>query len=140
MIVISAFSRTISSLESCLNFISRFYSIRCTMLSRIALVAASALTLISTSSASALIGKRWDTPLPSCTDFTPYVYAGCFNDPSTPSALIFRAVTLDGQNMTVETCVSFCKGENSGFIILVHLIRACFLQDFQCSCFTNCSY
>jgi hypothetical protein len=57
--------------------------------------------------------KRWSPPLPSCTTFPPFVYAGCFNDPSIPSALIYRATELSNTNMTVEICVAFCKGRYS---------------------------
>jgi hypothetical protein len=38
--------------------------------------------------------------------------AGCFNDPSTPSALNYRATELSNSNMTIEVCVSFCKGKS----------------------------
>ena len=72
-----------------------------------ALIAASAISLAG---ASAVV-KRTPEVLPSCTDFTPFTYAGCFSDPTNnPSALNFRATTLQISTMTVNTCVSFCKG------------------------------
>jgi hypothetical protein len=45
---------------------------------------------------------------PSCTNTTSFVYAGCFQDPSSPRALPFSGPS--NSNMTVETCVAFCKG------------------------------
>lgn len=54
--------------------------------------------------------KRWGVPLPSCTDFTPFVYAGCFTDPPSVGALSYRT-DLDFNNMTIEACVDFCKGK-----------------------------
>jgi len=60
----------------------------------------------------ASVVRRWNIAGPSCTDFTPFVYAGCFSDPSSPRALPFSSSTLNTQNMTVEICVAFCKGTN----------------------------
>jgi hypothetical protein len=71
-------------------------------------VASAALVLHHGVSASAV--RRWDTGGPSCVDFTPFVYAGCFSDPSSPRALPFSSSSLNTQNMTVEICVAFCKG------------------------------
>ncbi|CAG8980407.1 hypothetical protein HYALB_00003972 [Hymenoscyphus albidus] len=49
---------------------------------------------------------------PSCVDFTPYVYGGCYQNPSNgPHTLLFNS-DLDSQNMTVEKCVAFCKGNS----------------------------
>jgi hypothetical protein len=48
-------------------------------------------------------------PQPSCTDFTPFAYKGCFQDLSSPNALLYSS-GLNTQNMTVEICVAFCKG------------------------------
>ncbi|KAH8658736.1 WSC domain-containing protein [Tricladium varicosporioides] len=50
---------------------------------------------------------------PSCTDFTPFVYAGCFEDPPSPAphTLLYTS-GLSTQNMTIETCVAFCKGNS----------------------------
>jgi hypothetical protein len=72
--------------------------------------ASAALVLCQGVGASAV--RRWSTAGPSCTDFTPYVYAGCFSDPSSPRALPFSSSDLNTQNMTVEICVAFCKGAN----------------------------
>ena len=72
-------------------------------------VAASA-TLALCQGVGATVVPRWNTAGPSCTDFTPFVYAGCFSDPSSPRALPFSSSDLNTQNMTVEICVAFCKG------------------------------
>lgn len=54
------------------------------------------------------IFKRNQEPSqPSCTDFTPFVYAGCFQD-GNPDTLLFKGP--NNKNMTVEQCVAFCKG------------------------------
>jgi hypothetical protein len=63
--------------------------------------------------------RRWNTAGPSCTDFTPFVYAGCFSDPSSPRALPFSSSNLNTQNMTVEICVAFCKGTDTLTLITV---------------------
>ena len=73
--------------------------------------AAAALTLVSGVNAGGYpVMKRNQEPSqPSCTNFTPFKYAGCFQDPSNPErALLFSGPST--QNMTVETCVAFCKG------------------------------
>jgi hypothetical protein len=73
--------------------------------------AAAALTLVSGVSAGGYpVMKRNQEPSqPSCTSFTPFKYAGCFQDLSNPErALLFSGPST--QNMTVETCVAFCKG------------------------------
>ncbi|KAE8451464.1 hypothetical protein EG329_004093 [Mollisiaceae sp. DMI_Dod_QoI] len=68
------------------------------------------LSLLSSASA-AHVAKRWTPELPSCSCFTPYKYAGCFADPSVPTtALIDRITDLPAENMTVEVCTAFCKG------------------------------
>ena len=73
-------------------------------------VAASA-TLFSAASGSALV-KRTLPQNPSCTDFTPFTYKGCYKDVGDPTpALVYRAINLDSQNTTIEQCVAFCKGE-----------------------------
>ena len=85
------------------------------MLGSVKTVLASAFALVSLVNANAAVldVKRNDDPAPSCSSFTPFKYAGCFNDPSTPSALNYRATQLSNANMTVEVCVSFCKGMSS---------------------------
>lgn len=58
------------------------------------------------------LSRAWDVPLPPCTSpFQPFVYAGCFKDPSSPPALTFRS-SLSTQNMTIEICVAECKGND----------------------------
>jgi hypothetical protein len=66
-----------------------------------------ALSLIQVVNASAV--KRWGVPLPACTPATPFVYAGCFSDTGSTDALEYRS-ELDYNNMTIEACVDFCKG------------------------------
>jgi hypothetical protein len=80
--------------------------------------AAAALTLISGVNAGSYpVMKRNQEPSqPLCTNFTPFKYAGCFQDPSNPErALLFSGPST--QNMTVETCVAFCKG-----MLMAHLM------------------
>lgn len=57
----------------------------------------------------ALDKRNGEPPAPSCSNFSPFVYAGCFVDPSTIRGLLYDS-GLFTQNMTVEQCVSFCKG------------------------------
>lgn len=73
--------------------------------------------LFSGISAGPLIAERWAPSLPACANTTDFVYAGCFIDPSSPSALLFRPTDLNSQNMTVEICVDFCKGM---FFLVLH--------------------
>jgi len=71
-----------------------------------------ALRSLSAVAALALVQSvhGWNIELPPCTSpFLPFVYTGCFQDPSTPNALSFRS-SLDTQSMTVEKCVAECKG------------------------------
>ncbi|TVY84936.1 WSC domain-containing protein [Lachnellula suecica] len=72
--------------------------------------ASAALTLFSGTNAG-LVRRNEEPAQPSCTDYTPFVYAGCFSDPSAPRALLYDS-PLDSQNMTVEKCVAFCKGND----------------------------
>ncbi|KAK3322262.1 WSC domain-containing protein [Apodospora peruviana] len=54
--------------------------------------------------------QAWTVELPSCLDpFQPYVYSGCYEDTGKPDALSLRS-QLDRNSMTVEKCVSLCKG------------------------------
>ncbi|PON20484.1 hypothetical protein TGAM01_v210654 [Trichoderma gamsii] len=85
----------------------------------------------------------WNVELPPCLDkFQPFVYSGCFQDggPGNPNALIFRS-TLPSNNMTVEECVSECKGNGFRYAGLEYY-GVCFcggtvdgpqLDDSQCS-------
>ena len=76
-----------------------------------AIAASAALTLVSGVNAGGYpVHKRNQEPAqPSCSNFTPFKYAGCFQDLSTTRALLYSS-GLNTQNMTVETCVAFCKG------------------------------
>lgn len=61
--------------------------------------------------ATDLIVKRTGpVRLPSCVDYTPFVYSGCFTDNGDPRTLLYKS-NLDFDSMTVEKCVAFCKGE-----------------------------
>lgn len=75
-------------------------------------VASAALTLVSVVNAGSypveVVRRTQEPSQPSCSSYTPFVYAGCFSDPSVPRALPFSGPS--NQNMTVETCVAFCKG------------------------------
>jgi hypothetical protein len=54
---------------------------------------------------------------PACTNsFQSFVYAGCFKDTGDPRALLYDS-KLPVLNMTVEKCVSFCKGIGSIFYL-----------------------
>ncbi|CZR66188.1 related to beta-1,3 exoglucanase [Phialocephala subalpina] len=59
-----------------------------------------------------LVKRNQEPSQPSCTDFTPFVYAGCFQNLGSPDpdALLYKGPNT--QNMTVETCVAFCKGND----------------------------
>ncbi|KAG0652200.1 WSC domain-containing [Hyphodiscus hymeniophilus] len=73
--------------------------------------ASAALTLVSGISVD-VVRRNEEPAQPSCTDFTPFVYAGCFTDPSSPERALLYDSGLDTQNMTVEKCVAFCKGND----------------------------
>ncbi|UKZ63422.1 uncharacterized protein TrAtP1_004652 [Trichoderma atroviride] len=87
--------------------------------------------------------QAWNVELPPCLDkFQPFVYSGCFQDggPGNPNALIFRS-TLSSNNMTVEECVSECKGNGFRYAGLEYY-GICFcggtvdgpqIDDSQCS-------
>jgi hypothetical protein len=81
-------------------------------------VTALAFSLVQVTSSSAV--KRWGVPLPACVPTTPFVYAGCFTDTGNPGALSYRT-DLDFNNLTVEACVDFCKGEHLVFEYLTPL-------------------
>ncbi|KAJ8127536.1 hypothetical protein O1611_g6100 [Lasiodiplodia mahajangana] len=58
--------------------------------------------------------QAWYNELPSClTPFDPFVYSGCYDNGQVgqKEALSLRT-DLDSQNMTVETCVAHCKGND----------------------------
>ncbi|EAA26914.2 hypothetical protein GE21DRAFT_4313 [Neurospora crassa] len=57
------------------------------------------------------VGVRATTiELPPCLDpFQPFIYSGCYADTGNPHALSLRS-QLNQQDMTIEKCVSVCKG------------------------------
>ncbi|CAJ2506440.1 Uu.00g005700.m01.CDS01 [Anthostomella pinea] len=58
------------------------------------------------------LAQAWYNDLPNClSPFDPFVYSGCYDNgqPGQPQALSLRT-DEDQQNMTVEDCVSACKG------------------------------
>ena len=83
------------------------------------LVASAAATLFAGASASGALKRNEEPAQPSCVDFTPFVYAGCFQDPSSPERALLYNSNLPTQNMTVEICVAFCKG-TSLFCLSLH--------------------
>ena len=101
-----------------LLFFSIFLSSRCSREPSIMLnlnfftAAAAAFTLVSGVNAGGypvnMMRRNQEPSQPSCTNFTPFKYAGCFKDLSSPRALLYTGPST--QNMTVETCVAFCKG------------------------------
>ncbi|KAI9055302.1 hypothetical protein LZ554_000262 [Drepanopeziza brunnea f. sp. 'monogermtubi'] len=79
---------------------------------KVFIIASAALTLFSGASASGLYPvKRTQGPAqPSCTDFTPFKYAGCFVDSGSPRTLLYTGPR--NPNQTVQACVAFCKGND----------------------------
>lgn len=74
------------------------------------LVASAAATLFTGASASVALKRNEEPAQPSCVNFTPFVYAGCYQDPSSPERALLYNSNLDTSAMTVEKCVAFCKG------------------------------
>lgn len=74
------------------------------------LAASAAATLLSGTSASVVVQRNEEPAQPSCVSFTPFVYAGCFEDPSSPERALLYNSNLPTDAMTVEKCVAFCKG------------------------------
>ncbi|MCJ1459416.1 hypothetical protein MMC28_009794 [Mycoblastus sanguinarius] len=68
------------------------------------------------------------TEPPCSVPFTPFLYAGCYTDPSSPRALPFSPAGLDTQNMTVEICVAECKGNGYRYAGLEYY-GECFCGD-----------
>ncbi|KAI9645759.1 hypothetical protein NHQ30_005191 [Ciborinia camelliae] len=98
-------------------------------------------TLFLGINATPLLAERWAPALPTCTNTTDFVYAGCFIDPSSPSALLFRT-NINSQNMTVEICVDFCKGNGYKYAGLEYY-GECFCGDSVGgpeTAETNCSF
>jgi hypothetical protein len=106
-------SLVLSSLFFCLLFIllPSFEVSYNTMLDLKTFIAASAAAaLFAGARASELVVRNGEPAKPACTTpFQPFVYAGCFSDPSSPQGLLYTS-GLPTQNMTVEICVAFCKG------------------------------
>ncbi|KAK0621140.1 WSC domain-containing protein [Bombardia bombarda] len=93
--------------------------------------------------AISLLGRvqAWTPELPPCLEpFQPFVYSGCYADSGSPTTLSFRS-SLDQQNMTVETCVSECKGngyryaglEYYGICFCGQTVTGTELDEGQCS-------
>lgn len=74
------------------------------------LAASAAATLFTGASAGVALRRNEEPAQPSCVNFTPYVYAGCFQDPSNPARALLYDSQLDFDTMTVEACIAFCKG------------------------------
>ncbi|RDW71276.1 hypothetical protein BP6252_07839 [Coleophoma cylindrospora] len=74
--------------------------------------ASAALTLIAGVNAGALVQRNQEPAEPSCTQFTPYVYSGCFHDPIISKSLLYKWDAADTSNMTVAQCTAFCKGND----------------------------
>lgn len=64
--------------------------------------------------------EKVDSTSPSCSCYTPYKYAGCFEDPSTPTTALIYRTDLPSGNMTVEVCTAFCKGIASSTMPFEH--------------------
>lgn len=74
---------------------------------KLATVAAAAVTFFL--GANAASTSEGDFCLPSCAEYTPFVYSGCYNDAGSPATQMYTT-GLDASNMTVEKCTAFCKG------------------------------
>lgn len=83
-------------------------------------LASVALAILSTVDANALVVRTGPAKQPSCVDFTPYVYAGCYKDDTSPRTLLYSS-NLDSKTMTVERCVAFCKGQNRHLLLRIQL-------------------
>lgn len=74
------------------------------------------------------LGLAWNIDLPPCTaPFQPFVYSGCFQDPTSQPALDYRS-SLPSNNMTVELCVAECKGNGYRYAGLEYY-GECFCGD-----------
>ncbi|KAL2074513.1 hypothetical protein VTL71DRAFT_8291 [Oculimacula yallundae] len=76
-------------------------------------VASASLTLVSGVSAGLfpIVRRTGEPPQASCTEFTPFKYAGCFVDNGSPRTLLYTG-PRDRKNQTVQSCVAFCKGND----------------------------
>lgn len=79
------------------------------------------LTLRAAALAAFALGVRATTiELPPCIDpFRPFIYSGCYADTGNPHTLSLRS-QLDQQDMTIEKCVSVCKGNGFRYAGLEH--------------------
>lgn len=72
------------------------------------LVAASAaLAMVPGVSANVIVKRNEEPAQPSCTNFTPFVYAGCFQDPSSPERALLYNSNLPTQNSMSSRELSF---------------------------------
>lgn len=55
------------------------------------LAASAAATLFVGANANAIVKRNEEPAQPSCVSFTPFVYAGCFADPSSPRGLLYNS-------------------------------------------------
>ncbi|KFA78018.1 hypothetical protein S40288_05246 [Stachybotrys chartarum IBT 40288] len=101
--------------------------------SKALVAAAAALSFVQVTSA-------WNIEMPPCLDpFKPFVYSGCYQNTS-PDQLIYRS-SQSSQNMTVEKCVSECKGNGFRYAGLAYYgvcfcgptVNGAALEDSQCS-------
>lgn len=65
------------------------------------IAASAASALFIGANAGALVKRNEEPAQPSCVNYTPFVYAGCFQDPSSPRALLYNS-NLPTNEMTVE--------------------------------------
>ena len=88
-------------------------------------------SLLTASAAASLLGSaveagvipllpRNDYPAqPPCMyPYTPFVYSGCYVDPSLPTRALDWSPDLNSQNMTVELCTSSCKGTSYPYDVM----------------------
>ena len=77
------------------------------------LSASIAAALLSVSASALVVERNPVFTLPICgVPFTPFLYAGCYSDTSSPRTLPFAPAGWDTQNATVEKCVAICKGDS----------------------------
>ncbi|MCJ1322778.1 hypothetical protein MMC15_008128 [Xylographa vitiligo] len=98
-------------------------------------------SLLTASAAASLLGSaveagvipllpRNDYPAqPPCMyPYTPFVYSGCYVDPSLPTRALDWSPDLNSQNMTVELCTSSCKANGFRYAGLEYY-GECFCGD-----------
>lgn len=93
--------------------------------------ASAAAALLNGVGASTTSRVSREPPQPACTSsFQPFAYAGCFKDTGDPRALLYDS-ELPTQSMTIETCISFCKGIDRFHIIPGVLLLICVGNDYK---------